>query len=164
MIFIKKYLSELFNKYKIKWMIIFSIFICIAITYIDVLNIPTKLISEGKLFIIILFSIATIMISYDYNFINTKLNSVDQKLFIILLSVVSLLGYVIFFDYKLYKIIMLLVGLLLNIILQCIRIKIMNFSKKEDNTLNFNTIDLKDFVTDTLMLINQKEFLLKKKK
>ena len=144
MIFIKKYLSELLNKYKIKWMIIFSIFICVAITYIDVLNIPTHLISEGKLFIIILFSIATIMISYDYNFINTKLNSIDKKLFIILLSVVLLFGYVIFLDYKFYKIIMLLVGLVLTIILQYIRIKIINNSKKEDNALDFNTIDLKD--------------------
>lgn len=161
---IKNYLNEFLKKYQVKRLIILSIFTSIIIVYIDIINMPTKLIIDGKIFILILFLLIVLILTYGADYKSKKINLIDKRIFVTIISTLILFLYVIFFDYRIYKMCMLIFFLIFLILLEILRIVLFNYKHESKDLVNYNTVDLKDlcygefdFDSSKCLFIEEKE-------
>lgn len=160
----KKYIKRFLDIFDFKNLLFESIILSFIIVFVDVLNLPTLMVQNNCLFLLILvlifFAVKIISVN-NFKLILTKnLNTVDRYIFIYSITILILIIYVLGFDLKAYKLIVLSVLSLLLIAIYVFRI-IKTNQRHED--LEFNILDLQYVCKNKIELSNKKIALLEEK-
>ena len=107
----KKYIKRLLDIFDFKNLLFESIVLSFIIVLVDALNLPTLMVKNNCLFLLILvliFFAVKIISGNNFKLTLTKnLNTVDRYIFIYSITILILLIYVLGFDFKTYKLIVL---------------------------------------------------------
>lgn len=160
----KKYIKSFLDIFDFKNLLFESIVLSFIIVFVDALNLPTLMFQNNCLFLLILvlifFAVKIISVN-NFKLILTKnLNAVDRYIFIYSITMLILIIYVLGFDLKAYKLIVLSVLSLLLITIYVFRIIKIN-QRYED--LEFNILDLQYVCENKIELSNKKIALLEEK-
>ena len=160
----KKYMKRLLDIFDFKNLLFESIVLSFIIVFVDALNLPTLMVKNNCLFLLILvlmFFAVKIISGNNFKLTLTKnLNTVDRYIFICNITILILLIYVLGFDFKTYKLIVLSVLSLFLIGLYVFRIIKTNQSNED---LEFNILDLQYVCKNKIELSNKKIALLEEK-
>lgn len=160
----KKYIKRLLDIFDFKNLLFESIILSFIIVFVDALNLPTLMVKNNCLFLLILvliFFAVKIISGNNFKLTLTKnLNTVDRYIFIYSITILILLIYVLGFDFKTYKLIVLSVLSLFLIGVYVFRIIKTNQSHED---LEFNILDLQYVCKNKIELSNKKIALLEEK-
>lgn len=160
----KKYIKRLLDIFDFKNLLFESIVLSFIIVLVDALNLPTLMVKNNCLFLLILvliFFAVKIISGNNFKLTLTKnLNTVDRYIFIYSITILILLIYVLGFDFKTYKLIVLSVLSLFLIGVYVFRIIKTNQSHED---LEFNILDLQYVCKNKIELSNKKIALLEEK-
>ena len=143
-----------------------SIMLTLLIIVIDYLNIPSQFIKKDLFLSILVFSVVFFLILFDflaskkYSLIVAKgINIIDKKVFMGIFSILIYSIYL-FFDFKIYKIVMLSIFLLIFIVLLIYRLKYIKKLLLKQSKNNVNTYDLKEFLELDINNLPDKKLIL----
>ena len=143
-----------------------SIMLTLLISVIDYLNIPSQFIKKDLFLSILVFSVVFFLILFDflaskkYSLIVAKgINIIDKKVFMGIFSILIYSIYL-FFDFKIYKIVMLSIFLLIFIVLLIYRLKYIKKLLLKQSKNNVNTYDLKEFLELDINNLPDKKLIL----
>lgn len=160
----KKYIKRFLDIFDFKNLLFESIILSFIIVFVDALNLPTLMVKNNCLFLLILvliFFVVKIISGNNFKLTLTKnLNTVDRYIFIYSITILILLIYVLGFDFKIYKLIVLSVLSLFLIGVYGFRIIKTNQSHED---LEFNILDLQYVCKNKIELSNKKIALLEEK-
>ena len=160
----KKYVNRFLDIFDFKNLLFESIILSFVIVFVDALNLPTLMIKNNCLFLLILvliFFAVKITSSDNFKLFLTKnVNTVDKYMFIYSITTFILLIYVFGFDFKPYKLIVLSILSLFLISIYVFRIIKTNQSHED---LEFNILDLQYVCKNKIELSNKKIALLEEK-
>lgn len=160
----KKYVKRFLDIFDFKNLLFESIILSFVIVFVDALNLPTLMIKNNCLFLLILvliFFAVKIISSDNFKLFLTKnVNTVDKYMFIYSITTFILLIYVFGFDFKPYKLIVLSILSLFLISIYVFRIIKTNQSHED---LEFNILDLQYVCKNKIELSNKKIALLEEK-
>ena len=160
----KKYYEKVNSIYKISDLMTGGIIISFIIVFLDTFDIPSLMIKNNNIALIILFLFYTLVkISSKIKLkllIAKNVNTIDRLTFNAVASFVLLFLYVIVFDYKKYKIVALIIIFIIQIIINVIRITFINTEEINDDT---NVLDLENIFNNKVELNKKKLALLEEK-
>lgn len=160
----KNYLEIIKDMYKLKDLIIEGILVSFTFTFLDIFNIPSLLIENNCIALIILFLLFILINLFsksDLNLLKSKnVNIIDKMSVNVSVAIVFLFLYVIILDYKLYKIILLIVFSVIQMAIAFMRIKYVNSINCNSG---INVLDLKFICNNKIDLSDKKLVLLEEK-
>ena len=143
-----------------------STMLTLLIVVVDYLNIPSQFIKKDLFLSILVFAVVNFLIVFDffvskkYSFIMAKgINIIDKKLFIGMFSILIYSVYLIF-DFKIYKLVILAILLVIFIILTIYRFKYIRKLLLNHDKNNINTYDLKEFLELDISKLTDKKLVL----
>lgn len=142
----KHYFKVFSTVYNFKSVVCLSLIISILISILDIFNIPTYVLNSKIFFPVLLGFIFSI---FNFNFFklsksfkNKSLNKIDYLLFLCIIVCIFLLIYVVFFDFKLYKVVILSLIIFCSLLSLVYKIvyRIKNYENSEQNLLSLGDI------------------------
>ena len=143
-----------------------SIMLTLLIVVIDYLNIPSQFIKRDLFLSNLIFAVVIFLIVFEF-FVSKKysliiakgINIIDKKLFIGMFSILIYSIYLIF-DFKIYKLVILAILLVIFIGLTIYRFKHIRKLLLNQNKNNINTYDLKEFLELDISKLTDKKLVL----
>ena len=160
----KKYLSDIFKVFKRCDLLIECLIYSFLIVFIDVFNLITFLLNKNCLYLMIiflLFFLVKLVNKKNLEKLYSKNVNVFDKYAVIMFCMVNVISiYVIFFDYKVYKLVLLFAAFFLDTCIFFARTGSLCIEKKKDKS---SVYDLRYICNNVVELAENEVFLLEEK-